>query len=73
LTFAENAELAALPHRIDAAEQERVRLYESLADPALLRDGAAVVAARARLVELETQIGVLVARWEALATIDEGG
>ena len=73
LTFAENAELAALPHRIDAAEQERVRLYESLADPALLRDGAAVVAARARLVELETQIGVLVARWEALATIDESG
>jgi len=73
LTFAENAELAALPDRIDAAEQERVRLYESLADPALLRDGAAVVAARARLVELETQIGVLVARWEALATIDESG
>jgi ATP-binding cassette subfamily F protein uup len=73
LTFAENAELAALPDRIDAAEQERVRLYESLADPALLRDGAAVVAARARLAELETEIGTLVARWEALATIDEGG
>ena len=73
LTFAENAELAALPDRIDAAEQERVRLYESLADPALLRDGAAVVAARARLVELETEIGTLIARWEALATIDAGG
>ena len=73
LTFAENAELATLPDRIDAAEQERVRLYESLADPALLRDGAAVVAARARLVELETEIGTLIARWEALATIDAGG
>ena len=72
LTFAENAELAALPNRIEAAEQERVRLYASLADPALLRDGAAVVAARDRLSEVEAEVATLMSRWEALATIDEG-
>ena len=31
-----------LPQEIDAREQERERLYASLADPAFLRDGAAV-------------------------------
>ena len=70
LSFAESAELAALPDRIDAAEQERVRLYGGLSDPSLLRDGAAVVAARAKLAEVEAEISTLVARWEALATIE---
>ena len=70
LTFGESTELAALPDRIDAAESERVRLYGSLTDPALLRDGAAVVTTRARLAEVEAEIAILVARWEALATIE---
>ena len=56
--------------RIDAAEQERVRLYEGLSDPSLLRDGAAVVATRAKLIEVEAEISMLIARWEALATIE---
>ena len=69
LSFAESRELTGLPDRIDAAEQERSRLYGSLADPALLRDGAAVTAARARLAALDDEIAALVARWEALETI----
>ncbi len=70
LSFAESAELAALPDKIDAAEQERARLYGSLTDPALLRDGGAVVAARAKLAEVEGELATLIARWEALATIE---
>jgi ATP-binding cassette subfamily F protein uup len=70
LTVPEARELAELPDRIDGVEAERGRLYASLADPALLRDGAAVVATRARLLEIDAEIEVLSARWEALATID---
>jgi ATP-binding cassette subfamily F protein uup len=70
LSFAEAAELSALPDRIDVAEQERARIYGSLSDPALLRDGAAVIAARARLGEVEAEIATLIARWETLATIE---
>jgi ATP-binding cassette subfamily F protein uup len=69
LTFKETTELAGLPDRIDALERERDALYLSLADPAVLRDGSAVVAARSRLVTLETEIVELTARWETLETI----
>src|SRR6185503_10124875 len=69
LSFKETAELAALPDRIDAAEHERERLYLSLADPAVLRDGAAVTDAKARLASTEAELAELIARWEALETI----
>jgi ABC transport system ATP-binding/permease protein len=69
LTFKEQGELAALPDRIDALERERERLYASLADPAVLRDGAAVSAAKSRLAELDTELPALLERWEALETI----
>ena len=69
LSFAEKTELAALPDRIDAREREREQLYLSLAQPALLRDGAAVASAHARLGAVETDIANLTARWEALETI----
>ena len=69
LTFKETAELAGLPDRIDALERERAALYLSLADPAVLRDGAAVVAARSRLVTVEAEITELTERWETLETI----
>jgi ATP-binding cassette subfamily F protein uup len=49
LSFKESSELSALPGRIDAAEQERETLYARLGDPAVLRDGAAMADARARL------------------------
>jgi ATP-binding cassette subfamily F protein uup len=69
LTFKETSELASLPDAIDAREGERERVYASLSDPALLRDGAAVARAAARLAALEAEIMELTARWEALETI----
>ncbi|HUQ83451.1 MAG TPA: ATP-binding cassette domain-containing protein, partial [Gemmatimonadaceae bacterium] len=69
LTYKETTELAGLPDRIDALERERATLYLSLSDPAVLRDGSAVVAAQARLVTLEAEITVLTERWESLETI----
>ena len=69
LTFKETTELAGLPDRIDARERDREALYASLSDPALLRDGAAIADARARLAAIEMEINRLSERWEALETI----
>jgi len=69
LGFKEKQELAELPGRIDATEQERERLYASLSDPVLLRDGAAVARARARLAAIDTELSELTSRWEALETM----
>ena len=69
LTFKETTELAALPDRIDALERDREALYGSLGDPAVLRDGSAVVAAKSRLAAIEGEIAALMARWEALEAI----
>ena len=69
LSLKEKNELEALPDRIDAKEREREAIYASLSDPALLRDGAAVAEARARLASIETELGALTARWEELETI----
>ena len=69
LTFKETAELAGLPDRIDALERERAALYASLSDPAVLRDGPAVVAARSRLAAVEAELTELTERWETLETI----
>jgi ATP-binding cassette subfamily F protein uup len=69
LSFKEMTELAALPDRIDALERDRVALYASLGDPAVLRDGSAVVAAKSRLAEIESALTALIQRWEALETI----
>jgi ATP-binding cassette subfamily F protein uup len=69
LTFKQRAELDALPEQIDAREREREAVYASLADPALLRDGNAVVEAQGRLATLSAEIEALIARWEELETI----
>ena len=69
LTFNEQKELAGLPDRIDALEQERTRQYASLADPAFTRDGAALLQATARITALDQEIGTLTDRWEALESI----
>jgi ATP-binding cassette subfamily F protein uup len=73
LSFKESTELAVLPNRIDEKEKERERIYSSLADPAVLRDGAATASAKARVASLDTEIAVLTERWEALETIAAGG
>jgi ATP-binding cassette subfamily F protein uup len=69
LSYKEKQELAALPDRIDATERERSALYASLTDPAVLRDGASVASAKARLAAIEVELGEMTARWEALETI----
>ena len=72
LSFKETSELASLPDSIDALERERELVYASLADPALLRGGAAVAAAKARLAAIEIEIAAGLARWEELETIAAG-
>ncbi len=73
LGFKESTELASLPDRIDEKEKERERVYLSLADQAMLRDGAASAAAKARVVALDAEIAKLTERWEALETIVANG
>jgi ATP-binding cassette subfamily F protein uup len=69
LSFKETAELAGLPDRIDALERERQTIYASLGDSAVLRDGSAVVTAKARLASLDDEIAALIQRWEELETV----
>ncbi len=73
LSFKEGAELAALPDRIDALEVERNRLYASLSDPALLRDGSAVADVQAQIARVDAESAAAVARWEELETIAGDG
>jgi ATP-binding cassette subfamily F protein uup len=73
LSFKESTELKNLPDRIDEKERERERVYSSLADPAVLRDGAASAAAKARVMALDAEIAKLTERWEALETIVANG
>lgn len=72
LSYKETQELAGLPEAIDTREQERAALYASLGDPAFLRDGDAVTAAKRRLDALEGEINGLMERWEALELLREG-
>jgi len=69
LSYKETQELAALPDRIDALEQERATLYASMSDPVFLRDGIAVITANARLVAIDAEIVTLTERWERLETL----
>lgn len=73
LTYNESRELAALPDRIDELERDRERLYASLAEPELLRDGAAVIDARSHLAVLEAELAGALERWELLATVAADG
>ena len=73
LSYKEASELAALPDRIEAHEREREQLYATLSDPAVLRDGAAVAAAKARLDAIEAELATMTDRWVALETIAAEG
>ncbi|MDQ2664677.1 MAG: ATP-binding cassette domain-containing protein [Gemmatimonadota bacterium] len=72
LSFKEQTELAELPDRIDLAERQRESAYLSLSDPAVLRDGAAVAQANARVAALDVEIKRLTERWETLETLNAG-
>ncbi len=72
LTYREQKELETLPERIDVLEQEKSALYDTLADPIVLRDGAAVAAATISLKEAERALAAAIARWEELETVASG-
>jgi ATP-binding cassette subfamily F protein uup len=72
LSIKEQRELANLPDRIHALEQERERLYATLAVPAVLRDGAATASAKARLDTIGIELKAAELRWEELETIGAG-
>ncbi|QEM69725.1 ATP-binding cassette domain-containing protein [Geobacter sp. FeAm09] len=70
LSFKEERELAALPDRIAALEEEQGRLHATLADPGFYKSaGAEVAAINTRLEELERELTAAYARWEELEAI----
>ena len=72
LTFKETGELAELPGRIEALEQEQNHLFKAMADESLYRDdGNAAARAGARLGELEQLLKEAYDRWEELETVRE--
>ncbi|MDH4320381.1 MAG: ATP-binding cassette domain-containing protein [Desulfobulbaceae bacterium] len=68
LSYKETKELAELPARIEALEQEQATLTSAMADPAFFRDrdAAAIAAATARLASLEQELHDTFSRWEEL-------
>ena len=72
LSFKETGELATLPDEIDQRERARDALYMSLSDLEFTRDGAAMIAAKARIAELEREIVAATQRWEELEMIAGG-
>jgi ATP-binding cassette subfamily F protein uup len=64
MSFKEERELDALPLRLEQLEAEKNRLCRSLADPGFYREtGGEVAAAKARLTELEEELGAAYQRW----------
>jgi len=64
MSFKEERELEALPLRLEQLEAEKNRLCRSLADPGFYRKtGGEVAAAKARLTELEEELGAAYQRW----------
>jgi len=72
LSFKEKEELARLPDDIEANERERDACFTSLADPAVLRDAAAIATAQARLAAVEARLPLLMERWELLESLASG-
>ncbi len=67
LSFKEARELAALPDRITALEQEQSAASRRLADPELYRgESGQARALQERLREIETELAQSLVRWEAL-------
>jgi ATP-binding cassette subfamily F protein uup len=67
LSYKETRELAELPGRISALEDEQKEIAARLADPALYQtDPQAANALSARLAEIDDELIALLERWEAL-------
>jgi len=67
LTRREEQELAGLPERIEALEQEQAQLHERLADPALYQsDDGHLASLQEQLGELESRLEATYERWQEL-------
>ncbi|NEV64206.1 ATP-binding cassette domain-containing protein [Thiorhodococcus minor] len=67
LSYKETRELAELPARIEALEQEQSELHARMADPTLYQSqGSDVAKLRTRLEEVDAALEEAFARWEAL-------
>ena len=65
--FKEQRELESLPKQIESLEQELEEVHGRLADPAFYRsEGSEIAAQRARLQEIEMELGTAYKRWEEL-------
>jgi len=72
LSFKEEHELGALPHRINALEHAKAELEKVLADPELFaRDAAAYETAAGKLAEVQAAIGAAEDRWLDLEALRE--
>ncbi len=72
LSFKERAELETLPAAMELLEEEQKELYDDMADPAFYQGaGNAVAQAKNRLLEIESKLNELYARWEELEMIQE--
>jgi len=71
LSYKETRELAELPLRIEALEQEKERLLETLNSPAFYvnRDAAEIKAASDRLKALEQELDGAYGRWDVLESL----
>ena len=66
----ERTELAGLPDRIEALEEEKSALETKMASPEFYRaDGAEIAAAQERHQALESEIETAMERWEELEAI----
>lgn len=70
LNYRENQELAALPERIEALEEEIAFLHKQMNDPNFYTgDHTLVAAAATRLQALDTELDDLLGRWEELENL----
>ncbi|NLE41020.1 MAG: ABC transporter ATP-binding protein, partial [Lentisphaerae bacterium] len=67
LGYAEKRELAALPGKIEALEQEVAAIHALLSDPTVfVRDAAGAAAAAERLPTAQAELESVLERWMAL-------
>jgi len=72
LGFNENRELAELPVRIDAWEQEVNQLHARMSDPGIYTDGTDMGALTERLEVVQRELAVAYDRWAELEELKEG-
>lgn len=72
LSYNEKRDLAALPGRIEALEEEQGELQAKLADPELYKRGAGdeITAAKERLLAIESELETAYERWGELEALE---